>query len=155
MFTIHGLTVQPPKCPSTQRIFLDVKIQPHVSATQDSHHLAVLIPWCRVLLEKLTVPQLVKKFHSILWNPKVHYRIQKYPPPAPIMSQLDPVHTNTSHFLEILLNVVLPSTPGSYKWSLSLRFPHQNPTYTFPLPHTCYMPRLPHSSRCYYPNNIG
>ena len=39
------------------------------------------------------------------------------------MSQLDPIHARTSHFLKIHLNIILPYTPGSSKWSLSSGFP--------------------------------
>ena len=91
----------------------------------------------------------------ILWNLKFHYRIHKCPTCVPVLNHVDPFHALTSHFLKVHLNIILPPTPGCSKWSLSLTFPHQNPVYVFPLPHTCYMPLPPHSSWFDYLNNIG
>ena len=62
-------------------------------------------------------------------NPKVHHRTHKRPPPVPILGQPNPVHMPTSHLLEIHPNIIHPSTPRSPQWSLSLRFPHQDPIH--------------------------
>jgi len=93
----------------------------------------LLTPWSRVLFEKLTGSQLVKKFPafyetqmfitaftstrhlSLSWARS----IQSMPP---------------SNSLKIHFNINLPSTPGFSKCFLPLRFPHQNPVHTYPLP---------------------
>ena len=100
---------------------------------------------CGRVLEKLTGFQLVKKSPHFVEPWRFITAFTSAPPPVPILSQLDPVNTPTSYILKIHFNI-LPSTPGSPKWSLSLRFPHQNPVYASPFPHRRYMPRPSHSS---------
>ena len=75
----------------------------------------------------------------ISWNPKVHYRTHKRPPPVSILGQPNPVHIPTSHFLEIRPNIIHPSTPSSPQWSLSPRSPHQDPIHPLssPIRATC------------------
>jgi len=81
-------------------------------------------------------PVLSKSRNSpILWKPKFEGSPphSQFMPPVPILSQLEPYHTNKSHFLKIHINIILPSTHGSPKCSLFLRFPNQNPVYASPL----------------------
>ena len=72
-------------------------------------------------------------------NPKVHYRTHNRQPPVSILGQPNPVHIPTSHLLEIHPNIIHPSTPRSPQWSLTLRFPHQDPIHPLssPIRATC------------------
>ena len=81
----------------------------------------------------------IQEIPRISRNPKVHYRTHKRPPPVSILGQPNPVHIPTSHLLEIIPNIIHPSTPRSPQWSLSLRIPHQDPTrpLSSPIRATC------------------
>ena len=111
----------------------------------------LLTPRCRVLLEKLTDLQLVKKFTAfhgtrrfITALTSVRHLYLSWASPIP-----------TSHLLQIHPNIIHPSTPRSPQWSLSLRFPHQDSLHSPILDHTRHMPSISHSSRFYHPHNIG
>ena len=66
-------------------------------------------------------------------NPKVHYRTHNRT--VSILGKPNPVHIPTSHLLEIHPNIIHTSTPRSPQWSLSLRFPQQEPIHS-PSPQT-------------------
>ena len=115
----------------------------------------LLIPWSRVLLEKLTGSQLVKKFPAFYGTRRFITAFTSARHLSLSWRQIDPVHAPASHFLNIYLNPILTSTPGFSKLSLTLKFPRRNPICTPPLPHNCYMTSQSHPSQFYHPNNTG
>jgi len=70
-------------------------------------------PCNKILLGKLTVPQLVKKFPRILRNPKDPHRFHINPPTVHILRQITPIHAPVNRFLgsykPIHLHLRLPS----------------------------------------------
>jgi hypothetical protein len=89
----------------------------------------LLTPPSRVLLEKLNFSHLVKKYPTF-------YGTRKFITTFTSAHHLFLSRTSSilfmrppCHFLNIHLNIIFPSTPGSPKWSLSLRFPHRKSVY--------------------------
>ena len=101
-----------------------------VTLTSQSPITYFLTPWCRVLLEKLTGLQLVKKFPAYHGTRRFITAITSVRlSHVSILGQANPAHIRTSHLLGIHPNIIHPSTPRSPQWSPSLRFPHQDPIH--------------------------
>ena len=108
----------------------------------------LLTPWCRVLLQKLTGLQLVKKFPALygtrrfitalisIWASPIQ---SIYPHPTSWRSIL----ILSTHLRLGLPSGLLPSVSPPRPYTPLL------------LTHTCHMPSPSNSSRFYHPHNIG
>jgi len=89
------------------------------------HITYLLTPWSRVLLENLTGFQLENKFSAFYGNRRF---ITTFTSARHLFlswtSSIQSIYPHPTSWKSIL--ILSPSTPGSPKWSLSLRFPHQN-----------------------------
>lgn len=108
-------------------------------------------PWTEVLV-KLSVAQLIEKGHAFygIWR---FTTVLNFLPVRPLLSQLNSVHTLTSCFSEIQLNIILESVLASSKLSLPYRFFRPRLTLFTSLQYVLYVlpisPELPCSFALY------
>jgi hypothetical protein len=82
----------------------------------------------------------IQELPSILWNPKVHYRVHKIPPLVPIFSQIILVQTTPSYRSKVHFNIIHPPMSWISYWSLSfwiLIFPSQLSWENLPIQTSC------------------
>lgn len=104
-----------------------------------------MAPWSRFLFQKQIVLKLLKKYGEFYEKPKFYYCFSKCLLCVPILSRINPINNLPFYFYHMNFSINFLSTYTS-SWSLSLGFPHHNPTCNPPVPHKRNMHRpLPSS----------
>ena len=142
------------KTPLTSRCFIWVDFSIKTLIMFWCYQTYLLTPWGRVLLEKLTGLQLVKKFPTFhgtwrfitILTSVCHLSLSSA---SPIQS-IYPHPTSWRSILILSTHLHLGLSSGLFPL-----FPHQDPIHPPLLTHTCHMPSPSHSSWFYYLHNIG
>jgi len=113
---------------------------------------SALTPWSTVLPEKLTVPQLVKKFSSFYWTRRfitafTRLSTRSYTEPNQSSPSLHPTYWRSVLILPSYFHLGLPN------WLFTSGFPAKT-MYAHLLICICYMLCLSHSSCFDHPNSI-
>ena len=103
-----------------------------------------LTPWSRLLREKLTGPQLVKKFHVFYTEPASSLPLSQVSATCPYPQQYQSNLTSPFYFSTTHFNIIFPSTLTSCKWSNSFGSPHRNRLCTPPPPFPRHATRTAH-----------
>ena len=82
---------------------------------------------------KMGPHETIVQLKNISWKQKVHYRVQKSPPHFLVLNQSNLTYNSPFHHWNTHFNIP-PSTPRSYRWSLSLSFPHHDLLCISPVP---------------------
>ena len=91
-------------------------------------------PWSRVLLEKLTVFQLVQKFPAFYGTQRFITAVTSARHLSLFWASLINFTTPNPTLPEYPFNIIFSYKSVYPKWSLSFRFPYQNTAYTSPFP---------------------
>jgi hypothetical protein len=111
----------------------------------------LLTPWWRVLLEKLTVAQIIQKF-PVFHETQRFIPCSQQPEMVPILSQMNPVHTFPPYFPNSPSNIIFASTPRSSERALPSGFPTKL-LPVFLIPYACYVSCPSHPPLFDHPSN--